>query len=373
MELEATVTERRRQTRGSIYRHIYRASSFCSKQTIAHDLNLSLPTIYQNLRELMDAGLIQYSGESVSTGGRKAMGLGIVPDARVAVGVSISKNHMRMLLTDLRLRELDYRERKLETYTGLSEVGDLLQRDLEELLRDVEEGRILGVGISLPGIISQDSRQLVFAPVLELEDYSLEGLTRNIPYPVRVENDGSCGGYVECFLGSGQRNIAYLSLENGVGGAVLVDGAPYEGDRRQSGEFGHICVEPGGRMCSCGRRGCLEAYCTTRRIQKDMGVTLEAFFEGLEDHVPAYEELWEDILRHIAIGVNNIRMVLDCDVILGGILSEYLPPYMDRLKQYVEEGNPFIPKDCLHLSALRRHTAPRGAALGFIAEFLENI
>ena len=110
MELEATITERRRQTRGGIYRHIYNTKAFCSKQTLAHDLQLSLPTVYQYLKELMDAGFIRYSGENLSTGGRKAMGLDIVPQARLAVGVSISKNHLRMLVADLRLQELNYRE-----------------------------------------------------------------------------------------------------------------------------------------------------------------------------------------------------------------------------------------------------------------------
>lgn len=374
MELEATITERRRQTRGGIYRHIYNTKAFCSKQTLAHDLQLSLPTVYQYLKELMDAGFIRYSGENLSTGGRKAMGLDIVPQARLAVGVSISKNHLRMLVADLRLQELNYRECRLGPYTSLSQLSGLLAEELEQLLGDLGRELLLGVGIALPGIISQDSQRIVFAPVLALDDPSLESLAHSIPYPVRFENDGSCGGYAEWFLRGGRRNIAYLSLENGVGGAVLVDGTPYEGDRRRSGEFGHICVEPGGLLCSCGKRGCLEAYCTTRRIQKDLGVTFEAFFAGVEAHVPEYEALWEDMLRHLAIGVHNIRMVLDCDVILGGILSEFLPPYMERLKQYTAEANAFIPReDCLHLSTLRRHTVPLGAALGFIAGFLENL
>lgn len=374
MELEATITERRRQTRSGIYRHIYKTKQFCTKQTLSHDLQLSLPTVYQNLKELMDAGLIRYSGESQSTGGRKAMGLDIVPGARVAAGVSVSKNHLRMLLADLRLQELNYRERKLEPYTSLSQLEDLLAQELELLLGDLDRECLLGVGVALPGIISPDSRSLVFAPVLGLEDLSLESLAEAIPYPVRFENDGNCGGFAQWFLQGGRQNIAYLSLENGVGGAVLLGGTPYEGDRLHSGEFGHLCVEPGGLLCSCGKRGCLEAYCTTRRIQKGLGISLEEFFSGVEDQVPEYCELLDDMLRHIAIGVKNIRMVLDCDVILGGNLSEFLPPHMERLRRYAAEESPFpAGEDCLRLSTLRKHSVPLGAALGFITDFLESV
>ena len=73
MDLEPTITERRRKTRSSIYRYLYETGDFCSKQSLANALSLSLPTVYQNLNELMDAGLVEYSGEQRSTGGRKAM------------------------------------------------------------------------------------------------------------------------------------------------------------------------------------------------------------------------------------------------------------------------------------------------------------
>ena len=90
--------------------------------------------------------------------------------------------------------------------------------------------------------------------------------------------------------------------------------------------------------------------------------------------MPEYETMWHDLLRHLAIGVNNIRMVLDCDVVLGGFLTQYLPPYMPLLKEYVAAGNPFEPSsDYLHLSVMRRHTVPLGVALHFIQEFIETI
>lgn len=171
--------------------------------------------------------------------------------------------------------------------------------------------------------------------------------------------------------------MAYLSLENGVGGAILFAGAPYVGDNRRSGEFGHMCVEPGGLRCTCGRLGCLEAYCSPRRIRTAFGIPLEEFFPKMERRGPEhveYEELWDNMLRHLAIGVCNIRMALDCDVVLGGFLSEFLAPYLPRLKEYVAGITPFEDDTgYLQLSTLRRHTVPLGVALHFIVDFLERI
>lgn len=379
MEFDAGLTDRRRQTRSNIYRYIYDAKGFCSRQSLARELGLSLPTVYQNLSELMAAGLVRDSGEQQSTGGRKASGLSIVPDARVAVGISVTEHRLRVAAADLVLNELAYQEVDNGPIDRFADMGGLLARVLEEFLDrfSIDRNRLLGVGIALPAVMSPDSRYITAAPTLRLKDTTLEGLTDSIPYPTYVENDATSGGHAELFVRKGNRNMAYLSLENGVGGAILVGGAPYLGDNRRSAEFGHMCVEPGGLPCTCGAQGCLEAYCSPRRIRSAFGVPLEEFFSELERRGPRageYEALWDNMLRHLAIGVNNIHMALDCDVMLGGVLSEFLSPYLPRLREYTAGIN-FIVSDAsyLHLSTLRRHTVSLGVALHFVTEFLEHI
>ena len=93
-----------------------------------------------------------------------------------------------------------------------------------------------------------------------------------------------------------------------------------------------------------------------------------------ENHVSEYETLWTDVLRHLAIGIGNIRMALDCDVVLGGFLTEYMPPYLPLLREYVAANNPFEPNaDYLHLSTLPRHTSCLGVALHFVKKFIDQI
>lgn len=369
----------RRYSASEIYRYLYQAKGFCSRQSLARELNLSLPTVYQNLSRLMEAGLIRDSGEQQSTGGRKASGLSIVPDARIAVGISVTEHHLRLAAVDLLLNELAYQETDNAPIARFADMGGLLSRTLEDFLDrfSIDRERLLGVGIALPAVMSPDSRYITAAPTLRLKDTSLEGLTESVPYPTYVENDATSGGHAELFVRRSGRNMAYLSLENGVGGAILFEGAPYLGDSRRSGEFGHMCVEPGGLPCTCGAQGCLEAYCSPRRILSAFGVSLEEFFSVLERRGPRHEEyeaLWDNMLRHLAIGINNIHMALDCDVVVGGILSEFLGPYLPRLREYAAGINFVVPDaGYLQLSTLRRHTVPLGVALHFIVEFLENI
>lgn len=376
MELEATITERRRQTRSSIYRHLYAAKGFCSKQSRAYDLGLSLPTVYQNLTDLMDAGLVRYSGEQRSTSGRKAMGLDIVPDARIAVGVSITEDRLRFAATDLRLQEIAYKKVYHEPINRFPGFKAFLLQELERFLdeKQIDRTRLLGVGIALPAVISPDSEQITLVPTLQLRDFTLRGLTENIPYPVYIENDATSGDHAEWFMRAGQRNMAYLSLENGVGGSVLGQRSPLHRRQPAQRRIRSYVRGTGGLPCKCGKRGCLEAYCSARRISDDLGITLKDFFAGIEQHNPEYEALWHDVLHHLAIGINNIHMTLNCDVVLGGFLNQYLPRYLPLLREYVAACDPFDSNaDYLHLSTLRRHSVPLGVALHFVDEFLEHI
>ena len=362
--------------RSRIYQYIYRSKGFCSRQAVANGCGISMPTLYQNLSDLMEAGLVRFSGEEQSTGGRKAQGLDIVPDARIAVGIALSEHHLRLIAIDLRLHELAYSETPFDLIGALSDAGTpVISEQLERFLNEkkIDRAKLLGVGITVPGIISKDRGRIFNAPTLNLENVEISSLIRGLPYPVYVENDATASGHAECFVRGGEENLAYLSLENGVGGAVVIGGKPYSGDSAKSGEFGHICIEPGGLRCTCGRQGCLEPYITPKRITEGLGVSLDEFFGVLEHHNPAYEALFYDMLRHLAVGVNNIHMMLDCKVVLGGFLAEYLEPWMPALRNYVVAGNPFADQaDFVQLSVVKHHITPIGAGLSFIREFIEK-
>ena len=368
--------DHRRQSRSSVYHYLYETRDFCTRQSLAKALDLSLPTIYQNLTELVDAGLVRYAGQSQSTGGRKASGLAIVPEARVAVGVAITEDRLRFSAADLRLNEIAYHKVTHTARFDMDELGVLVARELEHFLDKyhIERERLLGVCIALAGVTNPEGTLLLYAPTMHLRNVDLSGLTCRIPYPTYVENDANCSGYAEWFIRGDRENMAYLSLENGVGGAIITGGSVYGGENRRSAEFGHMCVEPGGLPCACGKWGCLEAYCSDWRIRNTLGVSLKEFFEGVEQGRPEYAALWKDFLFHLAVGASNIRMALDCNVVLGGFMSQFLDPYLPMLREFAAANDPFERRaDYLQLGVLRSHAVPLGAALHFIQKFLDTV
>ena len=375
-KLVEPLTERRKQTRNNVYQYMFSSNTARSKQDIATDLALSMPTVHQHLTELIDAGLVRRDGTRQSTGGRRAMRLTIAENAYFAIGISIAEGRFRFLAANLRAQEIAFKRTPRLEISQVDDIGRLLADELEIFLDEngLNRSKLLGVGIAVPGVLDAEKEEIVLAPTLHLRGISLRKFTQYLQYPFYVANDATSGGYAEWFTQPAQKCMAYLSLEIGVGGAVLLNGAPYEGVNGRSGEFGHMCVEPGGLPCQCGKCGCLEAYCSTVRISDDLGITIEDFFEGLELQNPTYQALWADVLHHLAIGINNIRVALDCDVVIGGFLTQYLEPYLPELKVQVAALNTFETNaDYVKICRYPKRASILGVALHFIKEFVENI
>ena len=117
--------------RSKIYQTLYSTQEFCSKQMLAARCGISMPTLYQNLNELMTEGLVQYSGEERSTGGRRAQGLEIIPDAKLAVGIAVGGSRLRFVVTDLRLQELAYKSVPFDFVSSVQAEDSSLAESLE--------------------------------------------------------------------------------------------------------------------------------------------------------------------------------------------------------------------------------------------------
>ena len=158
-KLKPTVTERRRQTRGDIYRYIFHSHEPVSKQQIANVLNISLPTVYKNLAELEKAGLVKIGEIKSSTGGRPPVAYVAEGNIKFALGVAISANHIRMLASDLKQNVLAYHKIRLET-TITSDIIFHIDDKVEDFLlqNNLDKNRLLGIGITIPGVFDVNTR-----------------------------------------------------------------------------------------------------------------------------------------------------------------------------------------------------------------------
>ena len=348
------------------------ASGRISQMELTRKLALSWPTILQNVKELTDMGLVREDGVYASTGGRKAKAYAPVRDARMAVGVNLTADHVSVALTDLGgtlLRQATGALRFSMEDIYFQYLGGLLQRFVEA---GGAGDRILGVGVALPGIVDEERGLLRDSHALELRNVPLSRFTRQIPWPCRCLSAAHAAGLAE--LRDTEGNMVYLSLDDTVGGAVLRDGALYRGDRLRAGEFGHTTLVPGGRPCWCGKAGCLDAYCSAKVLAGRAGGSLSAFFEELRSGDSEKRAIWREYLECLAAAVNNLHVSFDCDVVVGGRVGACLEEFGELLRALLAERNPFEPDSSyLKYSRCSQEAAAVGAALTQVEAFLQGL
>ena len=373
-ERQSAMYDLRRKNRNRIFRLIYEKQQI-SRMEISNILSLSLPTVNQNLKELSSEGLIEFTGTFGSTGGRRPTIISLASKSFISIGAEISSSMIRFTAIDL-LGERIGATRIMRRFQDAPAYFESFAANLETFLNQngIERRYITGVGISLPGIISLDSKLLETAPTLGVTQFPLSRFSEALPYPCLFDNDASAGGFAEQFGRDERKRMAYLSIEKGVGGAVFIDGKPYDGLNRRSAEFGHICVHPqNGILCSCGNTGCLEAHCSIDRLTADFGIPLEDFFMHLQRGEQPYTDRFQEYLSDLAVGIANIHMILDCDIVIGGQLTPFLEPYMPQLSAMVDRHSlQQFTNSYLSLSRLRTLTSSTGAALRWVQRLLEE-
>lgn len=343
-----------------------------SKTELAKELGLSMPTVLTNVNELMDKGVLVETGEYESTGGRKAKSLEINPSHRYAMGIVITANHVGMVLVNLKCEIEKVERTRLKFSTDMSYCTKLSQMTKHFLKNMKNQGRLLGIGISIPGIINQKENLIIKSHALQVENFSLSFLEQAFPFPVYFENDANAAMLAEDL--HQYQNAIYLSLNNTLGGAFCIDGHLFPGQNQKAGEFGHMILVPNGKTCYCGKHGCADAYCAASVLTDGTQYTLEQFMKQVEQNNPAAMNKWEKYLNDLAILISNLRMAYDMDMILGGEVGGYLSDYMIPLGEKVLSYNGFD-HDIRYLKncSYKKEASAVGAAKHFLYEFIKNI
>ena len=211
--------------------------------------------------------------------------------------------------------------------------GDGLARSLASIARDLLQAAGPAVDrerpccISVPGPLSLDRRRIAFTGNLDLHDYPLADLLEaELAQRVAIDDDANCAALGEATFGAarGTTSSVTLVVGTGVGSGLIIGGDLYRGAHSLAGELGHVLVERGGRLCSCGRQGCLEAMANGAALHARAGKA----FASAADVFAAAEQGDELALAavkttadYLAIGIAAAVSMLDpeCVVLAGGL------------------------------------------------------
>lgn len=344
---------------------------------IAYDLDLSLPTITQNLEYLAGAGLIS-SEKKVATksGGRNPIAHTYVPDVKVAIGLDVAKHHIISTIVDLNGNVVKFIYKRQDFERSDSYLR-LLGSTIDEIIDSIQldRSKILGVGIAMPGLVSHEEDYVVDGRVINNTGMTCEEVSKYIPFPTKLLHDSYAAGFSESWMNAEVDTLFYLSLCDSVGGSVLIDNNIYMGEGLYSGEIGHLNLVRDGKQCYCGQKGCFDCYCNAEVLSVHTNGDLELFFRLLAQGDENLSKIWDEYLDNLVIAITDARMMYGCKIVLGGDVGSYMEDYMDVLYKKLDSKSPFSEsaKDYLLPCKKKKSAVATGAALYYIDGFFNNM
>ena len=375
MEKITANTEIKQKNRANIYQ-LFRQYNELSRQDVVSKLQISLPTVNQNLQNLQNEGLICESGSIGNTGGRKAKAYSLVKDARTAIGIDLTKNHITVVAVDL-TGSIIAKKRIVKPFERTDEYYKLLGETVEQIIRDagIDRSKVLGAGIGIPGLVTPDKDTVYYGGVLNCTGATKNEFSKYIKLSTRLYHDVDASGFAEMWYNPDIKNAFYIMLSNSIGGTIYINNNQYFGENLRGGEVGHLIIEPGGKKCYCGRRGCFDAYCSATVLSSLTGGNLAVFFSLLKSGNEEACERWDVYLHHLANTVFDLRMLFDCPIIIGGYIGEYIDEYLDDLKSIIAKDNKAFDNNLDYIlpCKFKMHATAVGAALYYISDFLRQI
>jgi predicted NBD/HSP70 family sugar kinase len=320
-----------------------------SRAEIAHETALQRSTVSLIVEELRVDGLIEeVSGES--TGGRPPILLSLRTADAVAIGVDLGTTRTIVATSDLAGRVLE--QETFETSPDAKRtINEIVERARRLIRRN--NGTIEGIGISLPGLVDPDGKQL-FIPTFKWRDVPLSSeISSATGLPVTMDNDANAAAQAELWFGRPEiravRDFIIVLVEDGVGTGIVFDGQVYRGENGAAGEFGHMTIGQGAPVpCASGSRECWEAFASQRAalaryktLSTDVNGDLKNNFAELLNQALQSEGAARTALKetayYLGVGIANlIRGLAPEAVIVGGPIVRAWPIISQDIRNSVE-------------------------------------
>lgn len=320
-----------------------------SRADVAKILEMSPTSITRITASLIELGLIKQE-EAFSRGvGRNGINICINKDAFLSLGYAIDCDYLKMSIIDCEYQVVAERICRLSGREH--EIDELLQSGqtmLQEICTEenIDISHITCMGISICGTVDYQKGVSRFSPQLGYKNLDIKNRAEKLfGLPVCVDNDIKMALVGATFQSSELKNsdVTYISIGSGVGAGVMYDGKMIRGANNSAGEMGHIMFSLNGRLCSCGKNGCLSAYISESGVVREcnrLGYEITDFSEIMEAYHAGEEwavSMIEDLTSNMAIAFCDIAYIYNSKYLLvgGNMIVDFPELYeMAKVKFY---------------------------------------
>lgn len=334
---------------------LIRTTEGVSRKALADRTGLSATATGAIVKELLNAQFIREVGEGESSGGRKPVMLEINPDSYYAFGFDVDMRFIYAVVLDI-TGKVHYEEKWENRFLpspeeAIGQIGRIYDTVVSDL--KLRKERILGVGVSIPGMLDMATRRICLAPNLGWSNVDIrESLSQLLDVPVYLDNEAMCSAFCENWLGicRGVEDFICINIESGIGAGIFVRGKIYRGYTGSAGEVGHIPVDENGPRCKCGNVGCLETMASisamarkykeqaSRSLPGASEYTIDQGFEALLKGAREGDRACLEILRSAAVSLGKaigylINAFNPQTIVLGKKFPQYAGLVLDDIAQ----------------------------------------
>jgi predicted NBD/HSP70 family sugar kinase len=376
-----------REINRQIVLNLVREHQPISRADLARRMRVSRGMVTSFISELLDDGTI-YEGATVDAPrGRKPMMLYVRTHDRLVVAIDV-----RFSRTFVQLADFNGTAIALETFDTVVEPQALtagLAKRIGRLLKTHRAaGKVNGIGLVVPGMVDQATGRVLNAPQLGWRDVDIrDDLARATGLAVHIENAPIACALAQMWLGQrggdAPRDFAYVTVSDGVGAGIVMNGEVVRGHNNTAGEFGHVTVDPRGPKCLCGSRGCLEAFTSnlatlsrylghpfspteTRKMLHESRLTIDDVIARARSGERRAENALRETARYLGGGLAVIINTLNpAQIFVGGEITEAWDQIVPVMTNVIREHaltslaaeTPLVPEPASSYPRLRGATA----------------
>ncbi len=349
-----------------------------SRVNISKRTGLNKATVSSQVTELIEQSLvIEKPVENYQSPGRRPINLELNPMSTYTIGIDIDRDHIRIVIVNLKGMTVynnkhDFDIRRTDQLVEI--LPELLQPVVDQYDEIYNKNKLVGIGISFHGIVTED-RELLYSPPDQIHIQPLlNKLEDTFKVPVYADNNANMAVRAEQAFTEYQPNLYCVTLSSGIGLGILLNNEVFRGFTGYAGEVGHMIIKQNGIPCRCGNHGCFERYASDEVLKQSLAESdIELYdyptYESLKENAAA-KEIFDDYISFLAVGLNNIINIFNPKklVINSSIFTKY-PELLEDLKPKLSSS--FIDYDELLVSSLEDRSSALGAAIVPLAKFLD--
>lgn len=335
-----------------IIRHLY-LNSANTNAGICQTFNFSLPTSMALINQLISKGVVEKMGRGESVGGRKPDLYGLRKNTFFVLSIHIERYKIKLAIVD-NTHSIIVEENIPSMISPNVNIVDFLFDYANNLIETskIDTGKLLGIGISMPGLVSSKEGKNFTYFLTGQESESLQAaLKKRFNKPVYILNDAKSACLAEFRFGQAKNksDVLVISMDWGVGLGIIMDGKMHTGTSGFAGEFGHIPMIENGKLCHCGKRGCLETVASgialVERAKEGLGQGQTSVLRSMTNDDP--EKLEPEIIIEAANRGDQfaINVLSEIGINLGkgiAILIQIFNPELIILEGKIAEAKQFI-------------------------------